>query len=160
MHGPKPRSHAFKLNKKVRRLGLMIALSARAAEGKARLFFIAIISFGLYWHKLKMWDGLFSTMPRLTHILTREVFFPYSSETSLWKFCDSQLLVFDNLEVPTHKTKYIVNYVNEMEEAKKLLLVDGGPIDEKLKLATQNLHYVNVLPSIVSLLDNFLFFVV
>lgn len=34
MHGPKPRSHAIKLNKKVRRLGLMIALSARAAEGK------------------------------------------------------------------------------------------------------------------------------
>ncbi|XP_044461781.1 50S ribosomal protein L4-like isoform X2 [Mangifera indica] len=34
MHGPKPRSHAFKLNKKVRRLGLKIALSARAAEGK------------------------------------------------------------------------------------------------------------------------------
>ena len=35
MHGPKPRSHAFKLNKKVRRLGLKIALTARAAEGKA-----------------------------------------------------------------------------------------------------------------------------
>lgn len=35
MHGPKPRSHAIKLNKKVRRLGLKIALSARAAEGKA-----------------------------------------------------------------------------------------------------------------------------
>ncbi|ONI20829.1 hypothetical protein PRUPE_2G035900 [Prunus persica] len=34
MHGPKPRSHAFKLNKKVRRLGLKIALTARAAEGK------------------------------------------------------------------------------------------------------------------------------
>lgn len=34
MHGPKPRSHAIKLNKKVRRLGLKIALSARAAEGK------------------------------------------------------------------------------------------------------------------------------
>ncbi|XP_021889116.1 uncharacterized protein LOC110808077 isoform X2 [Carica papaya] len=32
MHGPKPRSHAIKLNKKVRRLGLKIALSARAAE--------------------------------------------------------------------------------------------------------------------------------
>ncbi|XP_028755237.1 uncharacterized protein LOC114714644 [Neltuma alba] len=92
MHGPKPRSHAFKLNKKVRRLGLKIALSARAAEGK--------------------------------------------------------LLVFDNLEVPTHKTKNIVNYVNQMENTKKLLLVDGGPIEEKLKLATQNLHYVNVLPSI------------
>ncbi|KAJ1428983.1 Ribosomal protein L4/L1e [Sesbania bispinosa] len=37
MHGPKPRSHAFKLNKKVRHLGLKIALSARAAEGKASL---------------------------------------------------------------------------------------------------------------------------
>ncbi|KAH1055638.1 hypothetical protein J1N35_033703 [Gossypium stocksii] len=34
MHGPRLRSHAIKLNKKVRRLGLKIALSARAAEGK------------------------------------------------------------------------------------------------------------------------------
>lgn len=34
MHGPKPRSHAIKCNKKVRRLGLKIALTARAAEGK------------------------------------------------------------------------------------------------------------------------------
>ncbi|KAK7303346.1 hypothetical protein RJT34_14249 [Clitoria ternatea] len=91
-HGPKPRSHAFKLNKKVRRLGLKIALSARAAEGK--------------------------------------------------------LLVFEDLDVPTHKTKNIVNYYKQMEDTKKLLLVDGGPIDEKLELATQNLHYVNVLPSI------------
>ncbi|KAK6130847.1 hypothetical protein DH2020_035416 [Rehmannia glutinosa] len=89
MHGPKPRSHAIKLNKKVRRLGLKIALSARAAEGKAK-----------------------------------------------------------DLEVPSHKTKNIVNYVHQMENAKKLLLVDGGPINEKLKLATQNIHYVNVLPSI------------
>uniref|UniRef100_A0A5B7CAF8 Large ribosomal subunit protein uL4m n=1 Tax=Davidia involucrata TaxID=16924 RepID=A0A5B7CAF8_DAVIN len=92
MHGPKPRSHAIKLNKKVRRLGLKIALSARAAEGK--------------------------------------------------------LMIFEDLEVPTHKTKNIVNYVSQMENAKKLLLVDGGPLHEKLKLATQNLHYVNILPSI------------
>nr|TKW29178.1 hypothetical protein SEVIR_3G379200v2 [Setaria viridis] len=34
MHGPKPRSHAIKLQKKVRRLGLKITLSARTAEGK------------------------------------------------------------------------------------------------------------------------------
>ncbi|XP_044495355.1 50S ribosomal protein L4-like [Mangifera indica] len=92
MHGPKPRSHAFKLNKKVRRLGLKIALSARAAEGK--------------------------------------------------------LMIFEDLEVPTHKTKNIVNNYKQMENTKKVLLVDGGPINEKLKLATQNLHYVNVLPSI------------
>ncbi|XP_043701249.1 50S ribosomal protein L4 [Telopea speciosissima] len=92
MHGPKPRSHAIKLQKKVRRLGLKIALSARTAEGK--------------------------------------------------------LVIFEDLEVPTHKTKNIVNYVSQMESTKKLLLVDDGPINEKLKLSTQNLHYVNVLPSI------------
>ncbi|GKA09246.1 50S ribosomal protein L4 [Tanacetum coccineum] len=103
MHGPKPRSHAFKLNKKVRRLGLKIALSARAAEGKAS-YLLALLS--------------------------------------------SVLLVFDDLELPTHKTKNIVSYVSQMEDTKKLLVVDGGPIDDNLKLATQNLHYVNVLPSI------------
>ena len=61
-----------------------------------------------------------------------------------------QLMVFEDLEIPTHKTKNMVNYVEQNDNAKKLLLVDGGPINEKLKLATQNLHYVNVLPSIVS----------
>lgn len=92
MHGPKPRSHAIKLQKKVRRLGLKIALSARTAEGK--------------------------------------------------------LLVFEDLAVPSHKTKNIVNYISQMEQTKKVLLVDGGPIDDRLKLATRNLRYVNVLPSI------------
>ncbi|KAL3514469.1 hypothetical protein ACH5RR_027186 [Cinchona calisaya] len=92
MHGPKPRSHAIKLNKKVRRLGLKIALSARAAEGK--------------------------------------------------------LMVFEDFEIPSHKTKNIVNYYKQLEDTKKLLLVDGDTINEKLKLATQNIHYVNVLPSI------------
>ncbi|WOL05023.1 hypothetical protein Cni_G13746 [Canna indica] len=92
MHGPKPRSHAIKLPKKVRRLGLKIALSARTAEGK--------------------------------------------------------LIVFEDLAVPSHKTKNIVNYVSQMENTKKVLLVDDGPIDNKLALATRNLHYVNVLPTI------------
>lgn len=59
-------------------------------------------------------------------------------------------MVFDDLEVPTHKTKNIVNYVKQMDNTKKLLLVDGGSLTENLKLATQNLHYVNILPSIVS----------
>ncbi|CAN8257581.1 unnamed protein product [Cochlearia groenlandica] len=92
MHGPKPRSHAIKMNKQVRRLGLKIALSARAAEGK--------------------------------------------------------LLVFDDLALPSHKTKNIVSYYNQMENTKKVLVVEGGLIDEKLKRATQNLHYVNIIPSI------------
>ena len=42
-----------------------------------------------------------------------------------------QLLVFEDLELPSHKTKNIVNYYNQMEDTKKLLLVDGGPMDEK-----------------------------
>ncbi|KAM0898240.1 hypothetical protein ACQ4PT_022047 [Festuca glaucescens] len=92
MHGPKPRSHAHKLPKKVRRLGLKIALSARTAEGK--------------------------------------------------------LCIFEDLEVPSHKTKNIVQYIKQMDDTKKVLLVDGGDIDKKLKLATQNLHYVNVIPSV------------
>ena len=36
MHGPKPRDYSYTLPKKVRRLGLKIALSARVAEGKVR----------------------------------------------------------------------------------------------------------------------------
>ncbi|KAJ3677143.1 hypothetical protein LUZ60_002867 [Juncus effusus] len=91
-HGPHPRSHAIKCQKKVRRLGLKVALSARTAEGK--------------------------------------------------------LVVFEDLDLPTHKTKSIVSYVSQMEDVKKVLLVDGGPLDDKLKLATRNLHYVNVLPII------------
>ncbi|KAL6623227.1 hypothetical protein ACP70R_033106 [Stipagrostis hirtigluma subsp. patula] len=59
-----------------------------------------------------------------------------------------QLLVFEDLQVPSHKTKNIVNYISQMDGTKKVLLVDGGDIDKNLKLATQNLHYVNVLPSL------------
>ena len=62
-----------------------------------------------------------------------------------------QLLVFEDLEVLSHKTKNIVNYISQMENTKKVLLVDGGPINDNLKFATRNLHYVNVLPSIVSM---------
>jgi large subunit ribosomal protein L4 len=34
VHGPVPRSHEYSLNKKVRRLGLICALSQKLAEGK------------------------------------------------------------------------------------------------------------------------------
>ena len=60
-----------------------------------------------------------------------------------------QLLVFEDLELLNRKTKNMVNYVSQMD-AKKVLLVDGGPVNDNLNLATGNLHYVNVLPSIVS----------
>ena len=51
MHGPKPRSHAIKLQKKVRRLGLKIALSARTAEGKvfANILNICALQCGHFW---------------------------------------------------------------------------------------------------------------
>nr|GMD59129.1 50S ribosomal protein L4-like [Ipomoea batatas] len=61
---------------------------------------------------------------------------------------NKKLMVFEDMELPTHKTKNIVSYAQKMENAKKVLLVDGGPINENLKLATQNIHYVNILPSI------------
>ncbi|KMZ72677.1 50S ribosomal protein L4 [Zostera marina] len=92
MHGPKPRSHAIKLQKKVRRLGLKSELSARTAEGK--------------------------------------------------------LIVFENFDIATHKTKHIASCMSQMDDVKKVLLVDDDSINEKLKMATKNLHYVNVLPSI------------
>ncbi|KAL2620931.1 hypothetical protein R1flu_001136 [Riccia fluitans] len=38
MHGPKPRDYEIGLQKKVRRMGLKVALSARVAEGKLRVF--------------------------------------------------------------------------------------------------------------------------
>ena len=65
-------------------------------------------------------------------------------------------MIFEDLEVPSHKTKNIVQYIRQMDDSKKVLLVDGDDIDKKLKLATQNLHYVNVLPSIVSLIISLL----
>ncbi|KAL3681084.1 hypothetical protein R1sor_024040 [Riccia sorocarpa] len=38
MHGPKPRDYEIDLQKKVRRMGLKVVLSARVAEGKLRVF--------------------------------------------------------------------------------------------------------------------------
>ncbi|KAI6677790.1 hypothetical protein NL676_038586 [Syzygium grande] len=73
---------------------------------------------------------------------------PRSHAIKINKRLGAWALVLDDVEIPMHKTKNIVNYVEQMENTKKILVVDGGPINENLKLATQNLHYVNVLPSI------------
>ncbi|KAF8410773.1 hypothetical protein HHK36_003310 [Tetracentron sinense] len=145
MHGPKPRSHAIKLQKKVRRLGLKIALSARIAEGKCK---------GRASKRLTQ-EGMWSLTCCGARFCSMSISPSSHDDISaaavllfLLIIAVAPLLIFDDLEVPTHKTKNIVNYVSQMENTKKLLLVDGGPINEKLKLATQNLHYVNLLPSI------------
>ncbi|KAJ7554377.1 hypothetical protein O6H91_06G137700 [Diphasiastrum complanatum] len=92
MHGPKPRSHAIGLQKKVRRLGLKIALSARAAENK--------------------------------------------------------LLLFDSVQPLSHKTREMVKFISGIGTCKKILFVDGTEkVNKPLQLATQNLHYANVLPA-------------
>lgn len=48
MHGPKPRSHAIKLQKKVRRLGLKSTLSARTAEGKVISSLLVSLGFSYF----------------------------------------------------------------------------------------------------------------
>ncbi|THU52120.1 hypothetical protein C4D60_Mb10t00660 [Musa balbisiana] len=60
MHGPKPRSHAIKLQKKVRRLGLKIALSARTFEGK-----------GLNVYSILLHDTLVMTRDAVSRIVER-----------------------------------------------------------------------------------------
>lgn len=89
-HGPKPRSHEIDLPKKVRRLGLKIALSARAAEGN--------------------------------------------------------LMVFDSVEPSSSKTREMARHV-EGFGCKKVLFVEGSEkVNVPLVRATENLHYVDVLP--------------
>lgn len=91
MHGPKPRDYELGLQKQVRRMGLKVALSARMAEGK--------------------------------------------------------LKVFENVEPPSSRTKDMVQFLSEMEEAKRVLFVDDcEKMNETLVRATSNLHYANVLP--------------
>lgn len=70
MHGPKPRSHAFKLNKKVRRLGLKIALSNRAAEGKASLFLYPNPRPRLLSEKFKLYRNNFYKLLCLLYVCT------------------------------------------------------------------------------------------
>jgi len=60
----------------------------------------------------------------------------------------SSYLVYETWNLATRQKKHCA--IGQMDDTKKVLLVDGGDIDKILRLATQNLHYVNVLPSIVS----------
>ncbi|CAI0626010.1 unnamed protein product [Linum tenue] len=59
-----------------------------------------------------------------------------------------KLLVFEDLEVPTHKTKNIVTMSSRWRMPRNCCWLMVVPSMKKLKLATQNIHYVNVLPSI------------
>jgi large subunit ribosomal protein L4 len=54
VHGPKPRSYEFKLNKKVRRLGLKMALSSRALTDRV---YVAEAFPGLEKPKTKVMEG-------------------------------------------------------------------------------------------------------
>lgn len=92
MHGPKPRDYSYNLPKKVRRLGLKIALSARVAEGK--------------------------------------------------------LLLLDNVTPASHKTKEMANYIEGLEQCKRVLFVEGADkINTLLCRSTSNLYAADVLPA-------------
>nr|XP_011461927.1 PREDICTED: uncharacterized protein LOC101305059 [Fragaria vesca subsp. vesca] len=61
-----------------------------------------------------------------------------------------KLLVFEDFGIYRNKPDNVVNYVKERmkkEKKKKILLVDGGPISKELKLATERLRCVTVMPS-------------
>ncbi|CAI5981875.1 unnamed protein product [Closterium sp. NIES-64] len=118
MHGPKPRSHAFSLNKKVRALGLKAALSARLREGQVRVQCAVLIPCAL------------ST--------------PCVPAFSLNK----KLVLYSDLDPGSPKTKEMAQHIaTAFPESKKILFVDGSQrADETLLRASGNLHYVNVLP--------------
>lgn len=77
----------------------------------------------------------------------------FNMETNKRTLYKLQLLVFEDFGIYRNKPNNVVNYVKERmkkEKKKKILLVDGGPISKKLKLATERLRCVTVMPSSVS----------
>ena len=86
-HGPKPRSHAIKLNKKVRKLALRSALAEKLRQG--------------------------------------------------------QLVVLENLEPKSHKTKELVVWLQKLEASEALIVTHD--IGENLALASRNLFEVGVI---------------
>jgi large subunit ribosomal protein L4 len=87
--GPQPRSYEYSLNKKVRKLGLKTALSAKAAEGK--------------------------------------------------------LIVLDQSDVETHKTKALAAQLTKLGLT-SVLFIDGANPNENFVRAARNIPLVDVLP--------------
>lgn len=91
-HGPRARVFESSLNKKVRALGLKMALSSKAKDGK--------------------------------------------------------LIVVDTLELTDAKTKALAAKVGKLGFGKNALVIDGEAVDNSFRLASSNIHTINVLPAI------------
>jgi len=63
-HGPKPRSHAHDLPKKIRRLGLKVALSAKAREGRLIILDSAAVPSGKTKDMVTCLESLLAGAPR------------------------------------------------------------------------------------------------
>lgn len=63
------------------------------------------------------------------------------------RFSQGDLHVVDSLELPTHKTRHLVE-VLERNCWHSALLVDGGELDRNIALSVGNLQEVDILPSI------------
>lgn len=89
-HGPVVRSHAIKLQKKVRNLGLRCALSS--------------------------------------------------------KFSEQKLIIVDNLDIHSYKTKNLVEVFKRFE-GQSYFVVDGDKLNKNFTKASSNLSYVSAVPS-------------
>lgn len=63
------------------------------------------------------------------------------------KYAQGDLLVVDSLSLQSHKTQHLLG-VLQKHKLDSVLLVDGGPLDKKLALASSNIQEVDVLPSV------------
>ena len=63
------------------------------------------------------------------------------------KYAQGDLIVVDSLSLQLHKTQRLVKILKK-HKLESVLLVDGGPLDKNLALASSNLQEVDVLPSV------------
>ena len=63
------------------------------------------------------------------------------------KYAQGDLQIVDCLNLSSHKTKHFLSIMNN-HGWKSALLVDGGPAEKNLCLATSNIQDIDVLPSI------------